>query len=330
MTWSAPVFGFGPSIVQRQSHLPHFAISRARRAPGKRRRAYTQSVIEFRSAAHEDHDRLKYLLRGTADTPYPVATVLAEKLQPGFAGEARVTVAARETELLGCMVTCGKYLRLLAVRRDQRRLGIGSELLALAEERASDEGSDRLIFAAEPGNYFTPGIWRKNDAAIDFLKKRGYTSTSEAVNLTASLTGNPALAVRRPSREIVRAAHDDREEITSWIAQEFGNIWAFEVQRCFEQAQPSLFIHRGKDEIRGFSAHCANNANLGTYGPAGVGREWRRSGYGRGLLLASLADLKARGFDRAIIQWAAALEFYERSCGAIVSERFAIMEKALN
>jgi GNAT superfamily N-acetyltransferase len=220
-------------------------------------------------------------------------------------------------------------LRLLAVGPEFRGKGAGSALLELAEERAAALGFERLVIAGEPGNYFTPGIWLEDERTIEFFRKRGYGIRSEPVNLTVSLADNPFLDQTPPDPFVFAASHEERAQITRWIAGEFGPIWAFESQRSFEVERPSIYIHRHDGEIRGFSAHCANNAELGTYGPAGVGRRWRRSGYGHGLLLASLCDLRARGFNRAIIQWAAALNFYERSSGARVSEKFVVLEKAL-
>ena len=40
-----------------------------------------------------------------------------------------------------------------------------------------------------------------------------------------------------------------------------------------------------------------------------------------------LADLRARGFSRAIIAWTDATEYYRRVCGAVVGHRFIAMTK---
>lgn len=285
-------------------------------------------MIRLRAANRSDFDRLVELFERSNDAPYPVAAVLEEKLDAGYFGPAEATVAIEGDEIVAASVLCGRFLRLIAVDRDHRGSGIGSQLLTRAEQQARALSCDRLVIAAEPGNYFTPGIFAEDRGSVGFFEARGYEATDQAVNLTVQLDRNPAL------EEFVRAdvptSSEELAEITHWIRVEFGAIWAFEIQRSFKQTPPSIVIRRESGQIRGFSAHCANNAVLGTYGPAGVAREWRRSGYGRSLLLASLSDLRARGFDRAIIQWAASLEFYARSCGATPSERFVIMTKTLN
>src|SRR5437868_5592672 len=71
-------------------------------------------------------------------------------------------------------VTGGKYLRILAVDRERRRRGIGSALLRDAESRGA------RVIAAEPGNYFTPGIL---ESVVPFFTKRGFHETARTHNL---------------------------------------------------------------------------------------------------------------------------------------------------
>ncbi|HUF16773.1 MAG TPA: GNAT family N-acetyltransferase [Thermoanaerobaculia bacterium] len=286
-------------------------------------------MFDLRHASPDEVEQLRAIFDRASDAPYPIVPVFDEKLLAGTAGRAEITVATREGEVVAGMVCCGAHLRLLAVSRGHRNQGAGTRLLALAERHAAASGFERLIIAGEPGNYFTPGIWLNDERTIGFFRARGYRVRSEPVNLTVQLNDSPFLDQTPPTGRVVGASHEERMAVKRWIEDEFGPIWAFEAGKSFEHPQPSIFIHREGGEIRGFSAHCANNAALGTYGPAGVGRRWRRNGYGSGLLLASLADLKVRGFSAAIIQWAAALDFYERTCGAVVSERFVVLEKAL-
>lgn len=285
-------------------------------------------MFRMRTAEAEDHDELRELFDGANDAPYPLAPVFTEKLRAGHDGEAHTTVVTLDGRIVAGMIACGSYLRILAVGREHRRRGLGAQLLRRAEEHAAANGSARLVAAAEPGNYFTPGIHDADTGTIGFLERRGYSRTAEAVNLNADLDGATFIEASL-SPHVVAASPEDRNEVIQWIAAEFGRIWAFEVSRCFEHALPSLYLHREGGEIRGFSAHAANNGALGTYGPAGVARQWRRHGIGRGLLLASLADLRERGFGNVIIQWAAALEFYEKTCGARLGDRFIVLEKDL-
>ena len=210
-------------------------------------------------------------------------------------------------DFAGVSATCGRYLRILAVDPAQRRRGIGSNLLRDAEALGA------TVIAAEPGNYFTPGIIETDRETIDFFKKRGYTATVTTQNLVA-----PASGGLRPAT----AESDSREEVLAFIEQHFGAIWRFEASRG-----ETIFHVRVDGKIAGFATHDANNKGLGFFGPTGVAEEMRGRGLGRELLLASLADLRTRGYGSVVIPWTDSVEFYRRSCGAEIAHRFVILRR---
>jgi GNAT superfamily N-acetyltransferase len=127
-----------------------------------------------------------------------------------------------------------------------------------------------------------------------------------------------------------RAQLSDRTEILDFIAEHFGALWAYEASRAFANDPPTIFIARAETgRIAGFAAHEANNRGLAFFGPMGTDPATRGHGIGRALLLASLADLRARGASRAVISWAANLPFYERACGARPILRMVRFSKVL-
>src|ERR1051326_9273582 len=70
---------------------------------------------------------LQELFAHANDTPYDLVAAAEEKgFEDGVAGAPVVTVYG---DFLGCSVTCGQYLRLLAVHREHRHRGIGTELV---------------------------------------------------------------------------------------------------------------------------------------------------------------------------------------------------------
>src|SRR5207253_2069304 len=102
------------------------------------------------TATSEELPAIRRLLARSNDAPYDVDVVAAEKcFGRGVAGEPVVRIFGGYD---GLSVTCGKYVRILAVDRERRGRGIGSTLLADAESRGA------TTMAAEPGNYFTPGV----------------------------------------------------------------------------------------------------------------------------------------------------------------------------
>lgn len=261
------------------------------------------------SVARPALPRLRELFAHANDMPYDLSVVAEEKcFGQGIEGEPEVRVHG---DFDGVAVTCGNYLRILAVDRAKRRQGIGSALLADAVARGA-----RIAFA-EPGNYFTPGVLDPS-----FFAKHGWRETASTQNLETT-----SLPEAIPSG-VTRATHDRREEVLAFIEREFGRIWRFEVTPAFARGTPPLFITEEAGAITGFAAHDVNNRGLGFFGPTGVVKTMRGRGLGKRLLLASLADLRTMGFSRVVIPWTDAVEFYAKSCGAVVRGRFVKMRRS--
>jgi GNAT superfamily N-acetyltransferase len=271
----------------------------------------------IRDVFARDLPHIRELLARANDTPYDLDRVAEEKcFGDGFEGKARARIFG---DFEGIAVTCGKYLRILAVDRVRRGRGIGTALLRDAESRGT------TVIGAEPGNYFTPGVMESH---ADFFRTRGYEQTGRTQNLVADTAAADGSAespsqARRGSFAVF-AAQDDtaRERVLHFIEKNFGPIWRFEARR----GATILFVEHG-GEIAGFSTHEANNRGLGVFGPTGVLPSARGHGFGRALLLASLADLRRLGYHRAVIPWTDAIEFYEKSCGAQITDRFVILRR---
>jgi len=254
------------------------------------------------------------LLARANDASYDLVRVAEEKcFGAGANGDAEVRVFG---DFAGVSVTCGKSLRILAVDRGQRRRGIGSALLADAESRGA------RIVAAEAGNYFTPGIVATDMTTIEFFVRRGYQETAKTQNLVADVVSG--------NWEAVRATTATRERILHFIEKEFGRIWRFEASRAFENDPVTMFYAEVDGEIAGFAAHEANNRGLGFFGPTGVARAYRGRGLGARLLHASLIDLHRLGYERAIIPWTDAIDFYRKACGATVAGHFVTLARVID
>jgi mycothiol synthase len=265
----------------------------------------------IRAATRADLPRIVELFANANDAPYELAAVADEKcFGRGVAGEPEVRVYG---DFAGVSVTCGKSLRILAVDRTQRQLGIGSALLHDAESRGA------RIVAAEAGNYFTPGVVTSDTATIAFFTKRGYRQTAITQNLIAELgVGGGEWGVG-----VNRVSSNSRDHVLAFIEKEFGRIWRFEASN----AGDNLLYVEVDGNIAGFAAQDANNRGLGFFGPTGVAREHRGRGLGGRLLHASLADLRRIGYERAIIPWTDAIDFYRKACGATVAHQFVTLTR---
>ncbi len=263
------------------------------------------SVI--RRASRNDLPRIRDLLARANDAPYDLAAVAEEKcVENGFEGEA---VAGIYGDFEGIAVTCGKHLRLIAVDRKRRRRGVGRALLRDAEARGA------YIVAAEPGNYFTPGVLASDATTLNFFAAHGYRETARTQNLEVELNDEFSSPLRPATR-------DSRPAILDFIERTFGPIWRFEASHG-----ATIFSVEHEGAIAGFSTHDANNRGLGFFGPTGVSSELRGRGFGRQLLLASLDDLYRHGYRKAIIPWTESIDFYRKACGARLAHRFVILRR---
>lgn len=273
----------------------------------------------IRTAWHHDLPALRELCASANDAPYDLERVAEEKcFGLGLPGSPVVRVAGRDGRVEGAAVTCGRYLRLILVARDARGRGLGTALLRDAESRGAE------VVAAEPGNYFTPGIVESDLAARAFFRRHGYLETRWTWNLDAALPGSPENAGEAGA---VRPHHDDADRVLDFVQREFGRIWRFEAARAFDTEIPQVFVTESDGAITGFAVHDVNNRGLGFFGPTGVAKAMRGKGLGRRVLLASLADLRRLGYARAVIPWTESIEFYRKSCGAEPAHRFIAFAK---
>jgi GNAT superfamily N-acetyltransferase len=267
----------------------------------------------IRTAARDDLPSLRALFARANGAPYALEAVTEEKcFGDGIAG-APVTRVYGDFE--GAAVTCGKWLRVLVVDRDARRRGIGSALLA---------DSNASVIFAEPGNYFTPGVFKEDEGTRAFFTKRGYIEKAWTWNVHC---GAAAALGRRnehvPRCDVVKfsaAEGGRRSTVLDFIEQHFGKIWRFECSRAL-----GIVTSEENGELTGFAAYEANNRGLGVFGPTGVVKSMRGRGIGRDLLLQALAELHALGYERAIIPWTDALDFYRKSCGAEPAHQFVAL-----
>lgn len=266
----------------------------------------------IRSASLDDLPAIRALFARANDAPYDLTAVAGEKcFGRGVAGDPHVRVYG---DVQGAAVACGRYLRVLAVDPAARRRGIGTALLRDAEERGAS------VIAAEPGNYFTPGVVDTDETTIRFLRNRGYTEKAATHNLETTTRRLDDPATRRPS-------HDEADRVLTFIEKDFGRIWRFEAAKAFETNTPQILITEDASTITGFAAYDVNNRGLGFFGPTGVAKDLRGRGLGCRLLLDALSAMHALGYARAVIPWTDALDFYRKCCGAEPAHRFVAFAK---
>jgi GNAT superfamily N-acetyltransferase len=131
-----------------------------------------------RIATPDDLPQLRELFARANDAPYDLSTVADEKcFGDGIAGAPLTRLIEEDGRIRAAAVRCGKWLRVLVVDRDARRRGLGTQLL--------DDGIS--VVAAEPGNYFTPGVPLDDEGARAFFRARGFVEKAVTWNLDVEL-----------------------------------------------------------------------------------------------------------------------------------------------
>lgn len=322
-------------------------------------------------------ERLGLLLQplGTSDLPQATAllaaalpwdkaeVVAAEKL---FGGNGRrsgqtLGVFSRSQELLAVLGYAGRFIKLLAVRPEAQRRGIGTALLATVQKSLKlQTGSPgaippRLRIGDHPGNYLSPGVDERYHSAHSFFRARGLQEVGRNLNLRAPLHDNPLCseermaslhaAAIRAGYTLRRAQAVDVPALLALVESQFAAVWAYEVQRALglelggaaAAHTPELpegpAVHLAVDAADAaggapvaFAAHDGNNRGLGWFGPMGTLPAHRGRGLGEALVLRCLADVRHRP-DGGVIAWVGPESFYARTCGAVPDRRFIVYEE---
>lgn len=115
-----------------------------------------------------------------------------------------------------------------------------------------------------------------------------------------------------------QAEISDAVSLLLFIENEFGNRWLDAIKHGFQEENIPIFIALDDGLIVGFACFDVVREKKGLFGPMGTSLSHRLQGIGRNLLHYCLNDMKEIGYEYAIIGEAGPLEFYEKSCHAVV------------
>ena len=128
-------------------------------------------------------------------------------------------------------------------------------------------------------------------------------------------TASSSAKLRERGVLIRRALAPERRQVVAWVAEQFGDGWAGEVEATFSRTPTTCLIAAKERTLLGFA--CFDAAALGFFGPTGVDPAARGGGVGAALLNAALSAMRAAGYAYAIIGGVGPTEFYTRVAGAI-------------
>ena len=115
-----------------------------------------------------------------------------------------------------------------------------------------------------------------------------------------------------------RAMAYEMKQVVAWVSSQFGEAargWQSECEISFSRSPIACQIATQGNRLFGFACHDATAKNF--FGPIGVAKEKRLCGLGSLLLVSALESMREQGYAYAIIGYAGAGEFFEKTVGAI-------------
>ena len=226
------------------------------------------------------------------------------------------------------------WIKLLVVRPDRQRQGVGSRLLQTLEARLAEAGATGITAGRCPLTYFTIGWDVRSTAAMAFLTKHGYQTTRRAgMNMWVDLEGRDFSTAEQEARlwrdhgiAFRRATAADKEAAIA-LAGSHSAIWAIEVQLAYEKDPVSLFLAESRGRLVGFG--CYGTGGPMFFGPTLTVDEMRGLGIGSVTLKRCLADMQRLGWRRIEINSAGPMAYYARSVGATMGRVLWSWEKEL-
>ena len=126
----------------------------------------------------------------------------------------------------------------------------------------------------------------------------------------------PAISVSKII--LKKAKRSDAVELKSFVKGEFGEGWLTAIENGLSQDNIPIYLAWEDKQIMGFACYDVVRKKKGLFGPMGISLLNRIQGIGYALLHYSLYEMKAKGYEYAVIGEAGPLEFYEKACNAVV------------
>ena len=239
---------------------------------------------------------------------------------------------------------CPSGVKLFAVRSDDRRHGIASELFDRIEAELAARGAEESLAIIAGNNRFMQGLDLRYTEALCFLEQRGYARVGDGMDMDVDLRARTfdAAALEQDLRDrhgisFQRATPTDHERVWRYVAAEFsrprgtgaevGRRWAHLATMGLACDPPSLHLAEDAEGPIGFVV--TQVAAPGRLGPMGVSRTARNRRVGKVLALRALHDLKAAGRTTGVIYGAGPYGFYAKIAAARISAVFWRLRKRL-
>ncbi|KHE70571.1 GNAT family N-acetyltransferase [Halobacillus sp. BBL2006] len=191
-------------------------------------------------------------------------------------------------------------------------------ILVLAKQRSEKYGQ---IYINEGHiiEFIIKDLQQKHACLTPFQFEKSIKIIASTRNLIVSLNDIPELK-RSPSNNfsIRECQKSDISGLLRFIKDQFGERWLSSVNKAF-LPNSTTHIYIAEDpahQVIGFACF----REEGTFGPMGVSLSHRRKRIGESLVLQCLIFLKEIGREQILIEEAGPIEFYEKTCGAVLEQ----------
>jgi predicted N-acetyltransferase YhbS len=207
--------------------------------------------------------------------------------------------------------------------------GVGVDLMSDVKRTLRNRGISRITFGQDSRHFF-PGCPTDFRSLLDFLTIEGFSEGGIACDLERDLTDYQNPYPETPSGAQMRyVGPEDQAALDRFMEREFRGRWTYDVDHKvrLEGGTPTVYGLFKGSEIEGFVLTQRDGAkipiggavwrsdlgpNWGSAGPLGVSTNLRGAGVGGAMLGAALAQLKADGVRRCIIDWTGLAAFYQK------------------
>ena len=235
--------------------------------------------------------------------------------------------------LAGAAVLHGDSLPLLCVGERFRGRGLGSQLLAQAEEHAKSQGHSQVVLGQGP-HYLFQGVPEEKPGAVEFFQKRGYQAAWSSVNMRLDLAGyEPGQVDIPPVPEGIafRLLETGEEPALLAAVEDAQPAWLEFYQGC-----PSpILVAAEQGRLVGFAMVPPEGGRFlgdvekpGSLECVGVVKSHRNRGIGMGMVLAGIRWLKEQGCGSIELRYVALEDWYHK-VGFCTFQRMWMGEKNL-
>lgn len=196
-----------------------------------------------------------------------------------------------------------------------RRRGVGSALVAWAEERCCEIKAAGTFGSAGEPHFVSGGVEHRSAAGVAFAEAHGYERIRYAFEMRRPLDVPIADVPLPPGIELRPVREEDHRRIFDANAEAFLDHWEA-AERTDDDfrllfAEPALdtsiwAVAWAGDEVAGASINWIDpeenerlGFDMGWLGQVSVRRPWRRQGVGAAVITASLRTLRDRGMSAA-------------------------------